>query len=1073
MKKKLRRPLATALSVFLMAGVVLPVETNAQESTYDPITHLDDAYAYSYGGLLDLRLLHEFLTIGQNGRALSAAELRGVDQLWETAIHNDQTATTSTIDLQALELIYLNLGAISLPLVGEGGLLELVLNDASVGVLREYAHTPSATAAHGAAGVVSDSGGLEITQPGSGKNASINLLSLLDLQGSNLIPESIISAAALELGAVSAVATKPNSSEPPVSCDANLTSFDYNRLGTADLAGDLTVLAEEDGRICSGYQIADAQVVVDAPVVGTLVTTLQGTLNILLGGVDNTLNGVLGSTGLIASLRNLPLLGPVLGLLGKVEANVSLPTTDITQALLADPLEDSTGLVSIDLSTGEVLVDLKQLHGGNLSGLDPNTSLLTAQELSQITDTVTNLLTAGKEDEPNGLNARLDRILRGENKQGGLYATAVDIEICALICTGLTTVTLKTTLGGLLNPAVQRATSEAQYQAAPYDYYYREGVIAGLTAPLIVTLLGGVGAIIEGLLFAEGTGLLGGLLGDLQTQVVSPLLSTLNPVLTQVLAPLANVIINRQTLEEVNHGAVFTVSALEVNVLDLNTSGEVIHLPLGTASVMAQHWDLIDLNVDVAKIGNGRDLHTGGYTYDMVCEADRWPGLAETGLVYGEDEVGDGFLFDPTTGLALAGAAGGLAEPIQVAPGAVCTVVADPEQEGLGHQDALRPTGDTPTRTPYTYFLDTVDNAVVVSGETLGDDPTVMSPESVDSSDDRVEVDAESVGDEWKNHSFTFVVPEDAEFYSVNIVHVYDIDTRDVVVTKTVAGEAFEDRDFSFQYSLDGGESWTPEPGTTISHEGTFTIEDVPVLDEHLEDTSVLIRETLGTDEAGPVVSWALDEDELTTGGYGGGYATASFVAGPVSTLTTPDQTLNVTNSYAAIEVDKHIDGPLDGIGKTTLLPSGEDSMTIHYTVKNIGAVELDTIKIYDPSLNNSLFTLPAGVTVDPSSGEVSGCTLTFDANGEATCSLEVSFANPEASFHYEADAAEVTAEATVIIDGREITATANDKHGAMRLSDLIGMLPATGVTTLVGVLALGLIAALGALALYVRSRRK
>lgn len=1057
--KKLRRMLATIISALLVINVVMPVEAKALESPYDsgPLDgHLDNAYSFGYGGLLDLRLLNEWLQL-QDGTNLSVADLRGVDQLWETSADNNQAANTHTIDLQALGLIYLNLGYLPLPLVGEDGLLQFVLGDAQVGALREYAHAPLATQAHGAAGVVSDSGGLELTQPGEGYNAKVDILSLLNLGGINLITENVITDAALELGAVSAVAKAPDMSDvqeetPPV-CDTNLTAT-----------------PADDTWVCSGYQVADAQLVLDSPLVGNVVTTLNSTLAGLLDTTESTLNGLLGENSVLSAIYDIPLVGTVLKGVVDISLEADIPAMNITSALLMDPLTSSNGLVSIDLGTGKITVDLKQLHGGNLNELPANTSLLTAAQLSQITDTVTNLLTAPKEQEPNGLNARLDKILRGENKQGGLYATEIKLNSCVLglipgVCTAQAGI--YTTLGGLLNPDVERTYSLAEYEANPYDYYYVDGTLGLVLGGVIAGLLRGVGPIVEGLLFGEGTGLLGGLLGDLQSEVISRLLLKLNPVLTQVLDPIANIIINRQSEQVVEHGTVFTVSALELNVLDVGTAGEAVHLPLATASVMAQRTRLIDLNLDVAKIGDGRGLHTEGYTYDLVCAADGWSGLTAQGLTYDQLNVGSGFSYADNQ-LHLTGATGGLAEPLRVKPGAECTVTANPAPAG---HDALRPTptGEDPTaaRTPYTYFLGTDATGVLVSGDTPTGQPTSMSSTGVTLDGTQVKVDATDVEAEWKTHSFTFVVPEDAESHRVSVVHAYDIDTRDIDITKAVAGASIEDK-FAFQYSLDGGENWL-DGDTTIGDGETLTIKDVPVLNKSLTDTTVMVREALGTNPAGPLVSWKLDNTELTTT-YGRGYATtASFASGPVATVPTPKQQLDITNSYAKISVDKHIDGLLDGIGSTTLLPAGEDQMTIRYTVENTGAVAPDTITIYDLSLINDQFTPPAGITVDPTTGAVSGCELTF-VDGVATCAFTVTLT--ENFSHYKADEAEATIVATTTIGDRVVTAEDTDKHGALRLPDFAGMLPATGSQTLVWVMGLGLLVALAALVNYVRNRR-
>lgn len=361
----------------------------------------------------------------------------------------------------------------------------------------------------------------------------------------------------------------------------------------------------------------------------------------------------------------------------------------------------------------------------------------------------------------------------------------------------------------------------------------------------------------------------------------------------------------------------------------------------------------------------------------------------------------------------------------------------------------------------------------------VGDRPAGVSP------------DTDTVGDEWKNHTFTFQVPAGKKKHRVSIVHAYDIDTRNIDLTKATVGTVPEGETFTFEYSLDGGATWLPQdpegPLTVAPGDDPVTIEDVPVLDltqlnaspSVVAPTGIMIREVLGSNADAQYVTWKVDDNDLagtyaTDGTFQ--YAVATFEAGPVAdaaTVPTPDMNVGVTNSYLEVSVDKHIDGLLSAPGSdTTLLPFGEDEMTIRYTVtttENPGSVTLS-----DPSLNNDLFTLPAHITVDPATGLISGCLLT-EVDGEEdtySCEFTVSFTDPEAHFHYQADTAIVTATVTKTDGDRTLSATDTDKHGAMRLSDLIGMLPETGARTLVGVLGLGLLIALAALANFVRNRR-
>ncbi|AJE34279.1 hypothetical protein B842_12170 [Corynebacterium humireducens NBRC 106098 = DSM 45392] len=1072
----MRRLLATILSALLVVNVALPVQAQAQDpSPYDPLVHLDDAYAYGYGGLLDLRLLNQWLTIGANGRALSAAELRGVDQLWETIADNGQAPNTSDIDVELLELIYINLGAISLPLLGEDGLLEFVLNDAQVGILREYAHAPSAAHGHGAAGVVSDSGGLELTQPGSGKSASVDILSLLNLGGSPFITDHVISEAALELGAISAVAINPDDSEFPdyeVTCDPDLTATD---IGDSDMPE----------VICHGYQVADAIVVLDAPIVKTLMSTITD----LLSGLDTTINAALGQSGLFKGLLDtLTTLLKVLTL-GLVDLELSVtarvPVVDILDDLLNKELSDESGLVKIDLKEGVIKVDLAQLHVGGLNNLDPNTPLLTADNINAITASVLSLLTDDAVTNPNGLMAHLESVLvgdvdpvTGENlRTGGLYDTELEILLVnSLPVVGVTgTLEVSGTLGEMFNGGFT-------YEGT--GIFFAANVLSGILNPLT----SGVGEILEALLFDGPTSIVSTLIGSAQNAVLSQLVGVLDPVLQQVLAPLANVIINKQTTTQVPHGKVFTVSAVEVNVLDLNTQGELIHLPLATAAVMAQ--PPVRMDFDVAKVGDGRNLYTGGYTYDMLCKLGERTVVDKTGLQYAEGQVGDGFFYEPPN-LSLTGATGGLPMPVRITPGAVCTVTATSETLTTPHA-ALRPTGDGEgTRTPYTYFLD-VDktDGVLISGATPADGLTEMNPIPMTAAG-QVSPDTDTVGDEWKNHTFTFAVPAGKKVHHVSIVHAYEIDDRDVILSKEAVGAVPEGETFTFEYSLDGGTTWisqvAEEPLTLTAGGDPVTIADVPVLDldrlnatpSEVANTQIMIREKLGSNSGAQYVDWTVDGAEptsvtyMTEGDFQ--YAVATFEAGPVenaATVPTPDKNVEITNSYLEVSVDKHIDGLLGSISNTTLLSFGQDEMTIRYTVTAEG--NPTSITLSDPSLNNDLFTLPSHITVDPDTGVISGCLLTAVDGRDDTysCEFTVSINDPEAPFHYKADEAEVTATVTVTHNERTVTASDTDKHGAMRLADIPGLLPETGATSLVLVLGLGVLIALAALVNFVRNRR-
>lgn len=920
-RTKITRYIATVLSVFLVAGVVTPLSSSAQTpNPYAPIVHLEDAFSYGYGGMLDLRLLEGYLTVGENGDTLTVAELSGVEQLWESFDDDSQLSKTGILDLDLLEdLIYLDLNTIHLPLIGKGGILDFAQNSAAVGLLKEIAHAPSATQAFGAAGAVSDTGTIEVTQPGSGENATIDLLSLLRLQESGVlgVDSTIIEEASISLGALSSTASASKTESE--SCTSPNSEFDISKLEQNDLSGNATVLNSIDKRICSGYQIADAIVKVKAPIVGDIVSNVETLLN----GVGSDLNALLGNGGLLDRLEQLPFLGSVLEALGNVEATVTLPVDKILEELVEEPLQDDAETISIDLVDGTISIDLAKISNRNgLNGLDPNTPLLSGNEIESITSTIGNLLTEGLVD-------RLEGILSGDNGQGGLYATKVDITLTTL---GLVKVELAATLGGLLNPDVKRASTRKQFEDFPYDYYLQDGVILEVLFPIVKPILAGVGSTIAGLLSTTSS-LINGVLGTLESQAPGSLVYSLIEALRPILDPIASILINRQTLTEVEHGAVFTVSALEIGVLNGATSStHLLHLPIATSAVLAQTWEPIGLHLNVAKIGDGRKLHNGGYSYDLVCKIDDAVILEKSGteeISYPDSRVGTAYEWQSNSiNLLNATQSGGLTETIRIPPEAVCEITAIPSlasedfSSQFGDRFApLRPTGslNNEDRTPYSYFI-TSESGLSVSGAI--DDQSKKTLWS--SINDLTDIDVSNVNDDWKNHSLSFSIPANAPDYTVNIVHAYDVDTRDITVFKKVEGTLPPTSGpFEFEYSLDGGTNWTTAPA--IADGGSFPITGVPLIDSDLNETQIQIREKIDApNNGGPDVSWVItNTDPFTTltSNHDGTYSAAqSFSAAlgiTAASTTTPILNLTATNAYP-IEVD--FEAMLPKTGRTSLV---------------------------------------------------------------------------------------------------------------------------------------------------------
>ncbi|MGO1412166.1 MAG: choice-of-anchor G family protein, partial [Microbacterium sp.] len=174
------------------------------------------------------------------------------------------------LNLSALGIADVDLGGgISLPVISEpggGGLIEL----GNLGLLNAYAATPSATEAQASAGVVGEDGVINVdaSNPGAYENSKIDLTNLFDQVGLDVVTDGIADEVALELGAVASAA------------------------------------GEDAGTVTSDYVLADAKLDISSPLVGDLVTGIDG----LVGDVGTTLNTLLGPDGdVVGALNGLDL----------------------------------------------------------------------------------------------------------------------------------------------------------------------------------------------------------------------------------------------------------------------------------------------------------------------------------------------------------------------------------------------------------------------------------------------------------------------------------------------------------------------------------------------------------------------------------------------------------------------------------------------------------------------------------------------------------------------------------------------------------------------------------------------
>lgn len=144
---------------------------------------------------------------------------------------------------------------------------------------------------------------------------------------------------------------------------------------------------------CRDYDIAGGSLTFKSPLVGDLVTQVLGSLK----PVTDAVNGLSGPDGRLA--RELQGLSAITQPLGVADLDITAKVTldDLDQAVrdaLRDPLSD--GVVSIDLTTGEISVDLDELvtaaTGKALNNQAPNTEVLSKAVIDALTGRLAALL---------------------------------------------------------------------------------------------------------------------------------------------------------------------------------------------------------------------------------------------------------------------------------------------------------------------------------------------------------------------------------------------------------------------------------------------------------------------------------------------------------------------------------------------------------------------------------------------------------------------------------------------------------------------------------------------------------
>ncbi|MFF5794275.1 choice-of-anchor G family protein, partial [Paeniglutamicibacter sp. NPDC012692] len=453
------------------------------------------------------------------------------------------------INLTALNALGIDVGAVTIPLIDSGsnnGLLSL----GALGALNSFAAAPSVANAKAAAGVVSNDGSIAVdpdADGGSPNNATVDLTALLAQLNVAGLTDSVVDEVALELGAVASTAQKLN----------------------AD--------------VTSEYVVADAKAVVSSPLVGEVVTDLGGVVD----GVGTTVNGLVGSGGVIDTIvSGIPTIDLNLGvvdvLVGNTTATIdNLDLGVIKTGLLQSTIDADNGVVSLNLATGLVTIDLERAVNpgavNGLNGLPANTDVIDAATLQQITAGLTDIV-----------SKLVDQLT--EAITDAVYAATLNVKIdlsvdavLGLVSADDGSITISGSIGDFLGIDGGAPDVDVDLTVALLGIpLINLGPLTGfLTDALVEPILAGVGTALDSLISN---------LGDSITPITDQLLDDLSPVITGVLGEIVQLTINDQpSVDTPPRAAVlgagsFSVSALTLTLLPQAAAAKV---SLATSSVRA------------------------------------------------------------------------------------------------------------------------------------------------------------------------------------------------------------------------------------------------------------------------------------------------------------------------------------------------------------------------------------------------------------------------------------------------------------------------------------------------------
>ncbi len=607
---------ASTLSILSVAAAL--VVTNLTPVVVTSASWTGDEWDHGEVGTLSCTEEGIFKTRGAGGMlsgGLLPSDLDTVATAGGVAVTNDGTrelpnpgTATPVGDAFVNALDVGVLGLIDLPLTGGAldDLLALPL-ESEVGAVNQYALADDTGVSQGAGGVVNDSGFIQTDNDDNGELPALGTLRLSTLV-EELTGEAVsdvvegITDLQLEIGAVASRAT----------LDACETAW------TDDI----------DANLDRTYAVAGLDAEIDAPV----VSGLSGTGSGLVNGLQVSLNGLAGDSGVTSAITS-----GVGGLLDGVLGGLSLGSTTLTgpaitidlaavRNLLTATVGDDAGTVLLDVATGQVQVDLASLigqaYGGQgfngtqeygLNGLPPNTELV-------LNGAVTNALVAALTEALDQWVADIIGALRTAVYAAGVKVGLVIVLGGNVLGAPLDVASVNVTVDGSLSSLLDNtATVNARLSLLGGECRNPlidlipcaiEALVNPLVGGILSALTSGVAPLIGGILETTilGEGGLVPNLGATLAAATAPVITTLSSLLTGFLGvnglvslranvqndpasgndpdPPAN-----QTYPDWENGPLavpddqYDVAALSIGVLNVLGPGMNVNLELARASV--------------------------------------------------------------------------------------------------------------------------------------------------------------------------------------------------------------------------------------------------------------------------------------------------------------------------------------------------------------------------------------------------------------------------------------------------------------------------------------------------------